>query len=64
MKITALAVSYLLAVLPVYAWFRDHWIRRSLQTVLNKIYPLGSNNHDSPYSLIGFSHGLWPFLFR
>ena len=40
MKITALAVSYLLAVLPVYAWFRDHWIRRSLQTVLNKIYPL------------------------
>jgi hypothetical protein len=50
MNFTALAVSYLLAALLVYAWFREHRLRRALQTILNKIFTFRSNQHDSPYS--------------
>ncbi|MFM7316556.1 MAG: hypothetical protein ACKO5E_06370 [bacterium] len=38
MNLTALAVSYLLSALLVYAWYREHRLRRALQALFARVF--------------------------
>ena len=46
MNFTAQAVSYLLSALLVFAWFREHRLRRSFQTLLTKIFTRKGHTFD------------------
>jgi hypothetical protein len=53
MNFTAQAVSYLLSALLVFAWLREHRLRRSFQTLLTKIFTRKGHTfdpHNPPFS--------------
>ena len=56
MNLTALAVSYLLSALLVYAWYREHRLRRALQGLFSRVFTHWNQNHEPsrPYPHQGF----------
>jgi len=58
MNLTALAVSYLLSALLVYAWYREHRLRRALQGLFSRVFNHWNQNHEpTPHASNRYSKG-------